>query len=130
LGLLKNPSVLGLFKNVQMQDAQKAELRGVYKYTLSSAVCSATQQMSVRVPFRAFQQPHIMFSFGDQATAWCYPKDNRCCWLSCIPGKDEPSSRFRHAGQSATSARFDYSRSKCLQHHSYENDSFLHRSIS
>ena len=37
----------GLFKNVQMQDAQKTEPRGVYGYTLSGAVCSATQQMSV-----------------------------------------------------------------------------------
>jgi histone acetyltransferase (RNA polymerase elongator complex component) len=37
----------GLFKNVQMQGAQKTELRGVYGNTLSGAVCSATQQMSV-----------------------------------------------------------------------------------
>jgi hypothetical protein len=37
----------GLFKSVQMQGAQKAEPRGVYGYTLSGAVCSATQQMSV-----------------------------------------------------------------------------------
>jgi hypothetical protein len=37
----------GLFKNVQMQGAQKTEPRGVYRYTLSGAVCSATQQMSV-----------------------------------------------------------------------------------
>jgi len=42
---------MGLFKNVQMQGAQKTEPRGVYRYTLSGAVCSATQQMSV------FQQP-------------------------------------------------------------------------
>ena len=41
----------GLFKNAQMQGAQKAEPRGVYGYTLSGAVCSATQQMS------CFQQP-------------------------------------------------------------------------
>jgi hypothetical protein len=41
----------GLFKNVQMQGAQKTEPRGVYGYALSVAVCSATQQMS------AFQQP-------------------------------------------------------------------------
>jgi hypothetical protein len=38
---------LGLFKNVQMQGAQKTEPRGVYGYTLSGSVCSATQQMSV-----------------------------------------------------------------------------------
>jgi hypothetical protein len=30
-----------------MQGAQKTEPRGVYGYTLSGAVCSATQQMSV-----------------------------------------------------------------------------------
>jgi hypothetical protein len=36
-------NVLGLFKNVQMQGAQKTEPRGVYEYTLSDAVCSATQ---------------------------------------------------------------------------------------
>jgi len=44
--------VWGLFKNVQMQGAQKTEPRGVYGYTLSDTVCSATQQMSV------FQQSH------------------------------------------------------------------------
>ena len=38
---------MGLFKNVQMQGAQETELRGVYLHTLSGAVCSATQQMSV-----------------------------------------------------------------------------------
>ncbi|MCX5849215.1 MAG: hypothetical protein NTW65_07175 [Deltaproteobacteria bacterium] len=43
----KKSLVLGLFKNVQVQGAQKTELRGVYGYTLSGAVCSATQQMSV-----------------------------------------------------------------------------------
>jgi hypothetical protein len=37
----------GLFKNIQMQGAQKTEPRGVYEYTLSGAACSATQQMSV-----------------------------------------------------------------------------------
>ena len=42
---------MGLFKNVQMQGAQKAEPRGLYGYTLSGAVCSATQQLGV------FQQP-------------------------------------------------------------------------
>jgi len=40
---LKKPHVLGLFKNVQLQGAQKTELRGVYVYTLSGSVCSATQ---------------------------------------------------------------------------------------
>jgi hypothetical protein len=51
-GVVEKPYVWGLFKNVQMQGAQKTEPRGVYGYTLSGAVCSATQQMSV------FQQPH------------------------------------------------------------------------
>jgi hypothetical protein len=50
-GVIEKPHVWGLFKNVQMQGAQKTESRGVYRYTLSGAVCSATQQMSV------FQQP-------------------------------------------------------------------------
>jgi hypothetical protein len=45
---------MGLFKNVQMQGAQKTEPRGVYGYTLSGAVCSATRQMSV------FQQPRYV----------------------------------------------------------------------
>jgi adenylylsulfate kinase-like enzyme len=44
-------NINGLFKKAQMQGAQKAEPRGVYRNTLSGAVCSATQQMSV------FQQP-------------------------------------------------------------------------
>ena len=51
-GGVEKSHVLGLFKNVQMQGAQKTEPRGVYGYTLSGAVCSATQQMSV------FQQFH------------------------------------------------------------------------
>jgi hypothetical protein len=46
----------GLFKNVQMQGAQKVEPRGVYEYTLSGAVCSATPQMSV------FQQSLCSYS--------------------------------------------------------------------
>jgi len=49
--VFEKPYVWGLFKNVQMRDAQKTEPRGVYRYTLSGAVCSVTQQMSV------FQQP-------------------------------------------------------------------------
>jgi len=49
---------MGLFKNVQMQGAQKIELRGVYRYTLSGAICSATQHMSV------FQQPFISYFFN------------------------------------------------------------------
>jgi hypothetical protein len=69
------------------------------------------------------------FPWG-QATVLCCPKDNHRCNLSYIPGKDEPSSRFLHAGQSAASARFDCSKSICPQHHYYENDNFLHHSIS
>jgi hypothetical protein len=37
-----------------MQGAQKNEPRGVFRYTSSGAVCSATQLMSV------FQQPHSL----------------------------------------------------------------------
>ena len=47
------------FKAVQKcLDARRARtvLRGVYRYTLSDAVCSATQQMSV------FQQPTFHLS--------------------------------------------------------------------
>jgi hypothetical protein len=51
INLLGEPHIWGLFKNVQVQGAQKIEPRGVYGNTLSGAVCSATQQMSV------FQQP-------------------------------------------------------------------------
>jgi hypothetical protein len=51
IGVIEKPHVWGLFKNVQMQGAQKIEPRGVYGYTLSGTVYSATQQMSV------FQQP-------------------------------------------------------------------------
>jgi hypothetical protein len=47
LGVVEKIHVAGLFKNAQVQGAQKTELRGVYRYTLSGAVCSATQQMSV-----------------------------------------------------------------------------------
>jgi hypothetical protein len=54
--VVEKPHVLGQFKNVQMQGAQKAEPRGVYEYTLSRAVCSATQQMSV------FQLPHQIYT--------------------------------------------------------------------
>jgi hypothetical protein len=57
---VEKPNILGLFKNVQMQGAQKTEPRGVCKYTLSGAVCSATQQMSV------FQQPHFIKTLGGQ----------------------------------------------------------------
>ena len=51
-GSVEKSHVWGLFKNVQMQGAQKTEPRGVYEDTLSDTVCSATQQMSV------FQQSH------------------------------------------------------------------------
>ena len=44
---INHDNVLGLFKNVQMQGAQKTELRCVYEYPFSDTVCSATQQMSV-----------------------------------------------------------------------------------
>jgi hypothetical protein len=61
IGVVEKPHVLGLFKNVQMQGAQKTEPRGVYGYTLSGAVSSATQQMSV------FQQPCIgLYLFNEK----------------------------------------------------------------
>ena len=41
-GGVEEPHVFGLFKNIQMQGAQKTEPRGVYGYTLSDTVCSAT----------------------------------------------------------------------------------------
>ena len=41
-GGVEEPHVFGLFKNIQMQGAQKTEARGVYGYTLSDTVCSAT----------------------------------------------------------------------------------------
>jgi len=41
--VIEKSHVLGLFKNVQMQGAQKTEPRGVYVHTLSGAICSATQ---------------------------------------------------------------------------------------
>jgi hypothetical protein len=44
-GVVEKPHVWGLFKNVQMQGAQKTEPRGVYRYTLNGAVCSAIQQI-------------------------------------------------------------------------------------
>jgi len=50
-GMLKNTPLRRLFKNGQMQGAQKLKERGVYGNTLSDEVYSATQQMSV------FQQP-------------------------------------------------------------------------
>jgi hypothetical protein len=56
--VVEKPHFLGLFKNVQMQGAQKTELRGVYGYTLSGAVCSATQQVSF------FQQPALTNYFN------------------------------------------------------------------
>ena len=50
----------GLFKNAQVQGAQKTEPRGVYRYTLNGAVCSATQQMSV------FKQPSMEIISGNE----------------------------------------------------------------
>ena len=56
----KKSLVLGLFKNVQVQGAQKTELRGVYGYTLSGAVCSATQQTHRALQgMSVFQQPQL-----------------------------------------------------------------------
>jgi len=51
--------LFGAVQKWSLQGAQKTEPRGVYGYTLSGAVCSATQQMSV------FQQPTLL-TFLDQ----------------------------------------------------------------
>ena len=66
-GGVEEHHVLGLFKNVQMQGAQKTEARGVYGDTLSGAVCSAS---GIRRIYSAdacpayagsvFQQPHYI----------------------------------------------------------------------
>jgi hypothetical protein len=60
-GVVEKSHVFGLFKNVHMQGAQKTEPRGVYEYTLSGAVCSATQQMSV---FQQSQCPEQTYLFS------------------------------------------------------------------
>jgi general secretion pathway protein J len=52
-GILEKAHISGLFKNAQMQGAQKNESRDVYYHTLSGEFCSATQHMSV------FQQPRV-----------------------------------------------------------------------
>jgi hypothetical protein len=44
---LKNALLCRLFKNGQMQGAQKHQERGVSRNTLSDEVCSATPQMAV-----------------------------------------------------------------------------------
>jgi hypothetical protein len=66
---------MGLFKNVQMQGAQKTEPRGVYEYTLSGTVCSATQQMGF------FQQPHNLKFFPLPRTAEYVKKIHFKLWL-------------------------------------------------
>jgi len=71
-----------------------------------------------------------MSSFSRQAMALCCPKDNPNYYSPCIPDRGEPACYFQYAGQSAISAHFDCSKSICPKHHFYENDSFLHRSIS
>jgi hypothetical protein len=60
---VEKPHILGLFKNVHMQGAQKAEPRGVYENTLSGTVCSATRQMSF------FQQPYFSKTGGGLKSA-------------------------------------------------------------
>jgi histone acetyltransferase (RNA polymerase elongator complex component) len=54
---INHDNVLRLFKNVQMQGAQKTEPRDVYEYTLSDTVCSATQQMGV---FQQSTRKHLI----------------------------------------------------------------------
>jgi prepilin-type N-terminal cleavage/methylation domain-containing protein len=57
-GVLEKAHVSGLFKNVQMQAAQRTEPRGVYLHTSSGAVCSATRQTRRALQgMSVFQQP-------------------------------------------------------------------------
>jgi hypothetical protein len=95
----------------------------------ANAVISRQSIKIIHPRERFFTVLFTYFPWG-RATVLCCPKDNHRCNLSYIPGKDEPSSRFRHAGQSAASARFDCSKSICPQHHYYENDNFLHHGNS
>jgi prepilin-type N-terminal cleavage/methylation domain-containing protein len=62
-GFFEKLHVSGLFKNTQVQGAQKTESRGVYRYTLSGEVCSVTQK--TRCAFQGmsvFQQPRSGFT--------------------------------------------------------------------
>ena len=49
----------GLFKNAQMQGAQKLRNEAYFLIRRNDERCSATPQMGVRVPFRVFQQLRI-----------------------------------------------------------------------
>jgi ABC-type antimicrobial peptide transport system ATPase subunit len=51
LGVVEKVQVSGLFKNAQVQGAQRTELRGVYRHTLSDAVCSAIPILSGQMRF-------------------------------------------------------------------------------
>jgi hypothetical protein len=54
--VIEKSHVLGLFKNVKMQGAQKPEPRGVYVHTLSGTVCSAADERFSIAPFVNFRQ--------------------------------------------------------------------------
>jgi hypothetical protein len=104
---------------------------------LPSLFCRPQTNEKVEHFFRIFfgtekneQWIYFISCFSDQATVLCCPKDNHRYALSCIPDIGEPSFDFQYAGQSATLARFDYSKSICPQHLFYENNNFLHHSIS
>ena len=63
-GVLEKAHVSGLFKNVQMQGAQRTEPRGVYLHTSSGMVCSATRQTRRALQgMSVFQQPHSSGGF-------------------------------------------------------------------
>jgi len=58
-GVLEKAHISGLFKNVQMQGAQRTEPRGAYLHTSSGMVCSATRQTRRALQVMSvFQQPH------------------------------------------------------------------------
>jgi prepilin-type N-terminal cleavage/methylation domain-containing protein len=62
-GFFEKLHVSGLFKNAQVQGAQKTESRGVYRYTLSGEVCSVTQKTRCALQgMSVFQQPRSGFT--------------------------------------------------------------------
>lgn len=60
---IKKVFIMGLFKNIQMQGAQKNGSRGVYSNTSSDRFCSATKQTHRALQgMSVFQQPHRGFT--------------------------------------------------------------------
>jgi prepilin-type N-terminal cleavage/methylation domain-containing protein len=62
-GILEKARISGLFKNAQMQGAQKNESRDVYYHTLSGEFCSVTRQTHRALQgMSVFQQPRSGFT--------------------------------------------------------------------